>query len=192
MSAEGEQQTCQAAARLARLSDLEGMEPFDLVVSSDLLRARRTAILLAEALDLAAPITVEPDLREYDVGEWSGYTAEEIDARWPGDIAQFRHGDLTPPGAETRPQFDARIIHAGQRVAGTAAAGGFAGLLVVAHGGVVRSLARSVGLAEYRVGHLAGYWGRRTGDRLCPEERVNLLDADIMPVDDETAIDPAV
>jgi hypothetical protein len=49
-------------------------------------------------------------------------------------------------------------------------------MLVIAHGGVVRALARAAGQAEYRVGHLAGYRGRHTEAGLFPLHPVNLLD----------------
>jgi hypothetical protein len=50
---------------------------------------------------------------------------------------------------------------------------------VVAHGGVIRALARAANRPEYRVGHLAGYWGWCEAGGLCPDRPVNLLDGEI-------------
>jgi probable phosphoglycerate mutase len=175
LSALGEQQIKQAAARLA------GQAAFELVVSSDLSRARRTAELLVDALDLATCPSLDPGLREYDVGAWSGHTREEIEAGWPGEIARFSSNEnVAPPGGEDRAAFDARVAAAGGRVAQAARRGGAQRVLVVAHGGVVRALARAVGQPDHRIGHLAGYWGSHTAAGLFPEHPVNLLDGEIV------------
>ena len=170
LSSEADAQIRVAANRLA------GDEPFDLVVTSDLTRARQTAARLAQALALDAPHYVEAGLREYDIGEWSGLTHEEIGARWPGAIARFSRSELAAPGGEDRDAFDSRVSEAGRRVAALAMDLGSDRVLVVAHGGVVRSLARSVGRPDLRVGHLAGYRGRTGADGLFPEEPVDLLE----------------
>jgi len=183
LSSEGEAQIRRAAhsaaGHLAAARPATGQEPFDRVVSSDLARARRTAELLTQALDLAAPLHVEPGLREYDVGEWSGCTLAQIEARWPGAVARFSRGEIAAPGGEARADFDARVGAAARRVGAAAHAAGVRGLLVVAHGGVIRALARAAGQAEYRVGHLAGYWGEYGEGGLFPEEPVNLLDPEV-------------
>jgi broad specificity phosphatase PhoE len=186
LSPEGEHQTRRAAARLA------GGPPFDLVVSSDLVRARRTAELLAEGLELAAPHHIEAGLREYDVGAWSGRTVDEIEARWPGAVARFARRELAPAGGEDRSHFDDRVAAAGRRVAATACAAGAERVLVVAHGGVVRSLARAADQPEYRVGHLAGFWGRHTEAGLFPTQPVDLLDDRVEADSGEGAIAPEI
>jgi probable phosphoglycerate mutase len=172
LSALGEAQVQQAAGRLS------GGPPFELVASSDLTRALRTAQLLAASLRVPGAPVVEPGLREYDVGAWSGWTREEIEARWPEEFARFARGELdAPPGGEDRAAFDARVVRAGQQVA---AAAGARRVLVVAHGGVLRALARAVGQPEYRIGHLAGYWGRHAAGGLFPDTPVNLLDGQVV------------
>jgi broad specificity phosphatase PhoE len=187
LSEEGERQTERAAARLA------GTGTFGLVVTSDLERSRRTAALLALHLGLSAPQWVEAGLREYDVGEWSGLTHDQIEDRWPGAIDQFARGELSRlPGGEDRDAFDVRVATAGRRVGAKAAALGADRILVVVHGGVVRSLARTAGQTEYRVGPLAGYWGTCTEGGLFPTERVNLLDDEVPADAGEGAIAPAI
>src|SRR3954465_11358953 len=83
----GEDQAREAGARLAE----RDLHRFHAVACSDLMRARRTAALLADALGLHhIEVEVEPDLREFDVGEWSGLTRPEIEARWPGQLDRWR------------------------------------------------------------------------------------------------------
>ena len=125
------------------------------------------------------PHAIEPGLREYDVGAWSGFTRDQIEERWPGDLSRFTEGQLdSPSGGESRAAFDVRVAEAGRAVASLARASGFDRVLIVSHGGVVRSLARGAGLAELRTGHLAGYWGSFEEGGLLPSEAVDLLDGD--------------
>lgn len=154
---------------------LQTEPPFDLVVSSDLVRAIQTARLLTDTEPL-----VEPGLREYDVGRWSGLTREQIEAEWPGDLSRYSEADPpTPPGGEARPAFESRVIEAAARTGERAAAAGAARVLVVAHGGVIRALARNAGRPERHVGHLAGYAGRCTGAGFFPEIPVDLQDSNV-------------
>jgi len=153
---------------------------FDHIVSSDLSRAVQTASAFREALAIDSPVGIDPGLREYDVGEWSGKTRDDIERLWPGDIARFAQGELAaPPGGETRAEFDSRVLDAAERVGRSASQRGSRALLVVAHGGVVRALARLTSIGEYRVGHLAGYRGRFGENGLMPEEPVDLLDLEL-------------
>lgn len=71
----------QAAHMAARLVD----EPIDAIVSSDLLRAFDTARALADAVGL--PVLTREDLREVDLGSWTGVSRSEIEA---GDAAAWR------------------------------------------------------------------------------------------------------
>lgn len=128
--------------------------PVDAVVASDLERARHTAALLVPD---QTPAT-EPGLREYDVGRWSGLTRTEIEATWPDEMARFDAGQLeTPPGGERRGDFEARVLGALNRLAASWTAAGVERVLVVTHGGVIRTLARLHGWPETRVSHLRGY-----------------------------------
>ncbi|MGH9115595.1 MAG: histidine phosphatase family protein, partial [Acidimicrobiales bacterium] len=166
-----EAQVRAAAGRLA------AEPPFEMVATSDLCRALRTAELLAGELGLGGGLAIDPGLREYDVAQWSGLTYEQIEAGWPGELERFRRGEVSPPDGEDRFEFDARVAAAGRRVGMLAAKAGGARLLVIAHGGVVRALARAAGSAEHRVGHLAGYWGLHDARGLCPDRPVDLLSA---------------
>jgi len=102
------------------------------VYSSPLSRALETAQLIADELELAAPVPVE-DLVERQYGEAEGLTGWEVEARFPGDAPV--------PGRESRESVAARVVpalveiaerHAGQSV------------VVVSHGGVIRSVLQAL------------------------------------------------
>jgi broad specificity phosphatase PhoE len=149
---------------------------FTTVASSDLERARRTAELAAAAMGLTDPVRIEPELREYDVGVWSGLNRPEIEARWPGALEEWRRGRLAaPPGGEDRTSFLARIVVAVVKVGAARAAGK---TLVITHGGVISSLVRSLGAGDTRVAHLAGRWFDTQGEGLRLGQAMVLFDPD--------------
>ncbi len=69
---------------LAIRDQLQGMM-ISAVYSSDLLRASQTAELLAASLGL--PVMLEPRLREIDLGIWEGMLSEEIEQKYPQELA---------------------------------------------------------------------------------------------------------
>jgi len=176
LSDEGEGQVGVAAAVFRSA----GVGAFDAVFSSDLQRARRTATLLAEALDSPPPVA-RRDLREHNVGEWSGLTRSEIEEGWPGQIGQWSRGELaSTPGGETRPDFESRIYGAVLDIA-RAQPGGR--VLVVCHGGAIRALTRVIATEQGQVGPLSGCWIELAGDQLRRLGEVDpLAQADELPV----------
>jgi len=56
------------------------------IYSSDLLRARQTAELIAESLGLT--VALEPRLREIDLGVWEGMLSEEIATTYSQELAE--------------------------------------------------------------------------------------------------------
>ena len=169
LSAEGEEQ-----ARLAG----EALRSAGIVaiVSSPLGRALQTARLIAEILGIdPAAITVDDDLRERDVGEWSGFTSDEIEQRWPGMLDQWRAGTLVSlPGGEG--DITARVVPAVERAARGAPADG--AVLIVAHGGVVTAAERALDVDPCRARNCCGRWIRwdSTHGRLIAEDAVVLVD----------------
>jgi probable phosphoglycerate mutase len=151
----GEAQAAEAATTLDSLA-------ITAVTSSDLARARRTAEIVAGALGVDL-IEADAALREYDVGDWCGLTRPEIEARWPGLLAQWHTGDLAAtPGGETRKDFLARIVAVVTRLTECEALGPRA--VVVTHGGVIKALQRALGVESDSVGNLGGRWFRRDDD----------------------------
>ena len=59
---------------------------FSAIYSSDLLRARQTSELIAEPLGLT--VTLEPRLREINLGVWEGMLSMEIAERYPQELAE--------------------------------------------------------------------------------------------------------
>jgi uncharacterized phosphatase len=114
----------------ALVESLRG-EHIDAIYSSDLARARETAEIVGAALSLE--VYLDSGLREFDTGNWTGLTRDEIRARFGAD---HRHD------GETREQLIARVraalerirdAHPGERV------------LVVSHGGPLRWTLHSAG-----------------------------------------------
>jgi broad specificity phosphatase PhoE len=150
--------------------------PVDAVVASDLRRARATAEILAETLDLG-PVAVEPRLRERDVGEWAGLTREQIEQQWPGALDQ--PGGPRPPGGETPAQVISRVQRALDDLAGRY---GDASVLVVTHGGVIRGIERHLGIAPESLPNLGGAWLDVEPGRWEVGARVLLVDPDDVAV----------
>jgi broad specificity phosphatase PhoE len=109
------------ARQLAEELDSEGL---DAIYSSDLARARETADIVGERLEL--PVVVDPDLREKDWGNWEGLTAVERDR------VEFV-GESTEAHQE-------RILRALKRIAERHPDGH---VLVVTHGGSMRRVQTS-------------------------------------------------
>ncbi len=163
----GERQARDAADHLADVG-------LTVATSSDLGRARRTAEILASALGLEL-LEPEPDLRERDVGLWTGLTVEEIEAKWPEDLAAHRSGRLVrqPEGEDTETLLR-RTTDGLSRLAVELT--GEVPLLVT-HGGVIRSLERALGVEPPpSTPNLAGRWFVWNGAGLDPGEPVVPVD----------------
>jgi broad specificity phosphatase PhoE len=75
-------------------------ESVDCLWASPLGRTRETAAIINARLRV--PLSHDPRLRERNCGAWEGLTADEVERRWPGEIAvrgrdPFLH---RPPGGE--------------------------------------------------------------------------------------------
>jgi broad specificity phosphatase PhoE len=130
LSARGNEQAAACADALAG-------EAIDGLVCSDLQRARQTAEPIARALGLHA--RPDPDLRELDVGSWTGLTRAEIAARARELLEHFESGDpdVRPGGGESRREIRARTRAAVRRLGEE-----FPGqrIALVVHLGVIRAL----------------------------------------------------
>lgn len=160
----------------------------DAVVASDLERAVGTAIVISEAIGVG-PVVVEPDLKERDVGEWTGCTRAEIAERWPDAFAAFLAGRaaggdgvrVTPPGGETLEVVLERTAAALLRIAELV--GPAAEVVAISHGGVIRALERALGRDPAPLTNLGAFWVEvDQGGRLRLGERVLLIDPDEVAV----------
>ncbi len=129
LNARGREQAVEVAVRLRA----EGIAS---VASSDLLRARATAELVASGLRLVVNL-IDPALRERRFGCFEGLTREEVAARFPEAWARYLEDPgPAPPGGETREELVGRLLPA----VASAAARLPGPLLVVMHGGAMRAL----------------------------------------------------
>jgi broad specificity phosphatase PhoE len=133
LSATGRQQAAALAVRLARLGDRIAR-----VLSSDLCRAAETAEIVSRALGLPPPV-IDARLRERSFGVFEGLTREECVGRYPAEWARYEQDRRQhPPGGEPQEEVAARFEAAvGEALAAHDAGDG--ALLIVAHGGALRS-----------------------------------------------------
>jgi broad specificity phosphatase PhoE len=116
------------------LADELARERIDFVYTSDLVRARETAEIVATRL--GADVVALSELREIDVGEWEGLTWPQIEERCPeGALTWHQHGYGWKSG-ETYDQLGDRVIAALRRIAADHPA---QTVLVIGHGGTVRA-----------------------------------------------------
>jgi broad specificity phosphatase PhoE len=125
----------------------------DAVYSSDLRRASETARIAIQD----RPLRVQElrELREVDVGEWSGLSAAEIEQRDPEGLHRWRNGAAGWRDGESFEEMRERIVATLHRLADEHPDGT---LLVVSHGAAIRAAlahARGVSYAEHRRLHPA-------------------------------------
>ena len=129
LNARGREQAIEVAVRL-RAEGIASM------ASSDLLRARATAELMAAELGLVVN-HLDPALRERRFGCFEGLTREEVAARFPEAWTRYLEDPgPAPPGGETREELVGRLLPA----VASAVARLPGPLLVVMHGGAMRAL----------------------------------------------------
>ncbi len=134
INAAGQQQVTQMISTLTS-------ENFDEIYSSDLRRAVDTANLLSQTF--AAPITTTRTLREIHFGDWEGLRWDEIERRDPHYAHRWMQAfpDLPAPNGESLAAFKDRVLLQVNLLLPLAKAKRIA---VVAHGGVMREVLRSL------------------------------------------------
>jgi probable phosphoglycerate mutase len=131
LNAEGERQ-----ARL--LAEALAPGRIDLLVSSDLQRARQTAQAVATLRGL--PLQIEAGLRERCYGGFEGLLYAEIEQRFPVEFAAWQGRDIDgilPDGKNRGETFRAFFDRATEAILALAAAHPGQSLALVAHGGVL-------------------------------------------------------
>jgi broad specificity phosphatase PhoE len=121
----------QAAALADRLDEID----LDAVYASDLRRARETAELVARRKGFA--VTILSELREVDVGSWSGLTRREAEERFPDGFRRWLEGGPGWEGGETYEEMAERIELAIRTIADEHPRGR---VLLVSHGGPIRAV----------------------------------------------------
>jgi broad specificity phosphatase PhoE len=150
----------------------EALEGGAVIFSSDLVRARETAEILAGRHE----VRIDPRLRERDGGEWTGLTRPEIEERWPGYLADGRR----PDGFETDEEVIERAWAALTRIVEEVPDGV---VVVVSHGGLIRALERHLGLGDGgAVPNLGGRWVQIDGADVTVGDRHLLIDPEEVEV----------
>jgi broad specificity phosphatase PhoE len=134
----------QARELAARLADVD----LDAVYASDLRRAWETAEAVAAFRGLE--VVRLPELREVDVGSWSGSTRDECAERFPVAFARWQAGGSGWDDGESYEAMGERVVSAIRRLAAEHPGGA---ILVVSHGGPIRAVhahALGVDIATHR------------------------------------------
>jgi alpha-ribazole phosphatase len=134
LSEEGKQQAELLGRRLSALK-------FDGFYASDLTRAYETARIIS--LHHKQQVKKIPELREMNFGRWEGLNYKEIMGIYPEEIKQWWEKPLQTriPGGETLDMMIKRTISAVRTIVESHSEGS---IVVVSHGGVIRSLVGTV------------------------------------------------
>lgn len=126
---EGREQATRAAERLALA------EP-EVLVTSDLRRARQTAAVLETASGRRARL--DPRLREVSAGKWEGLSRDEVSEQFPAEYSSWLTGlDIARGGGETMAEVGSRAAACVLETVGDLSATGVA--VLVTHGGAIRA-----------------------------------------------------
>ena len=134
----------------------EKLEPVPLsaVYASDLRRAYETALVVAKTKGLA--VTPMRELREVDVGSWTGLSYDEVKERFGDAYREMRRRTGRGwEGGETYAEMGGRVVEAVRRLA---RAHPSATVLVVTHSGPIRTVrAHALGL-DFATDRKAAPW----------------------------------
>lgn len=139
----------QAHALAETLAQHAERVPFQALYSSDLLRARQTAEIIA--LRLRLPVRLDPRLREVNLGAWEGMLGDEVALRYVAELEERKRNPVHshPPQGETVFELAARV---GQALDDIARAHPRGSILVVSHGlAIATALCMANGMPLERV-----------------------------------------
>ena len=156
----GSEQARALAERLERI-------PLGAVYSSDLRRAYDTAAAVAERQGITHRALTE--LREVDVGAWSGLTRAEAAERFPEGYRRWENGGPGWDDGETYERMSVRVLAAVRRIAEEHAGDR---VLVVSHGGPIRAIhAEALGVDVHHYRRIRPVEPNARLSAVCVEER---------------------
>lgn len=145
----------------------------DGLFASPLTRAATTASIISDELGIG-PVVTLPGLMERHAGAWQGLTRDEIEAAFPGYLAEGRR----PPGWEPDDAVEARVLGAFDAITSEHPYGT---IVAVAHAGVIFAAESAFGAEWERLANLGGRWFSRVEGRWVIGERVHLLTDETIP-----------
>lgn len=150
LNATGQVQAAAAAPSVAALGP-------EVIISSDLSRARETAGYVAELTGLE--VSTDRRLRETNLGKWESLTRDDLEAGWPDLWQQWRGtaAHTQPPGGESRWE----VAQRGSKVVTELDRQDVKTALLVAHGGLI------VGLTGFLLELPDVIWNRLIGLNNC-------------------------
>ena len=162
----------QADPRLSEFGEVQAADAarrcgaFDAIISSNLVRASETAMIISEATGVG-PVLIDDAFSERSVGAYQGLTREEIDEQFSGQL----DAGVWPEGWETDESVLERVQKGLEGLRRQCSSGD---VLVVAHGGVIYTLERHFGHEYDRISNLEGRWLHHDGSSWHLGERVAL------------------
>ncbi|MDB4936906.1 MAG: Phosphoglycerate mutase family [Labilithrix sp.] len=140
-------------AQARRLGERMRKARITTIISSDLERAEETARIVGNACSVVH--SVDPDLREVDVGRWTGKSHEDIAELYPEEWAAWSAGlDVRRGDGETYAELAVRIERAVARIVAMDVRDP---ILVVSHGGSIKSyVSKLLGVSAEGLRALAG------------------------------------
>ena len=142
-------------------------DTFNLIAASDLQRATETARIIATHQP-NTDVSLHSELRERDAGPWQGLTRDEIELKHPGAISKR----LWPDGYEHDETVLQRVVPILHHLASLNKK-----VLVIAHGGLIRALDRSIGAPDLPIPNLGGRW-YQIGSSITYGAQINLVSVD--------------
>lgn len=129
LTAHGRRQAIAAGPKVAAM--LEG-RPLSAAWSSDLQRARETAVCALQAAEINLPLMEHPALRERCLGDWEGQAIDPIKASSAGQLLVSWEGRA--PNGESLADVAKRAVNALASIQTEGC------ILLVGHGGLIRAL----------------------------------------------------
>jgi len=138
LSAQGRAQALWLAQRLKE-------ETISAICTSDLVRARETAEIIAHQRTSAVPMRVSAAWREIDFGDWEGLTYVEIVERFKDQLGFFVDPEhYSPPNGESLAHLQQRVKTGLAGIVHSHALSTDGDVVIVGHGGPLRILLCSI------------------------------------------------
>ena len=128
----------------------EKLGTFDLIATSSLQRARRTAQIIAAAHGVD-DLIIDDRLKESYIGPWEGLTYDEIESGWPGHLNARKMPEGFEPNESVLKRMTEVFIDLADKCRGGQA-------LIISHSGVIRTMRRSLHVTDSRLENLGGCW----------------------------------